>query len=113
KGEQPVTTSVTAPAEGVRTRSVTYLALFMVTLAALMYETVLTRIFSVTMWYHFAFVAISIALFGTTLGALIVHFKPQWFTPDRVKDQMWRFSLLFGVSISVCFVSQLSIPFSP
>ena len=38
-----------------------------------MYEIVLTRIFSVTMWYHFAFVAISVALFGLTVGALIVH----------------------------------------
>ena len=38
-----------------------------------MYEVLLTRVFSVTMWYHFAFVAISVALFGTTLGALIVQ----------------------------------------
>ena len=44
--------------------------LFCVTLSTLMHEIVLTRIFSVTMWYHFAFVAISVALFGLTFGAL-------------------------------------------
>ena len=32
--------------------------------ALLMTELALTRIFSVTMYYHFAFLAISIALFG-------------------------------------------------
>ena len=54
----------------------TYSGLFCVTLSTLMLEIVLTRIFSVTMWYHFAFVAISVALFGMTVGALIVHLLP-------------------------------------
>ena len=35
-----------------------------VSAAILMTELALTRIFSVTMYYHFAFLAISIALFG-------------------------------------------------
>ena len=44
----------------------TYLGLFLVALATLTHQVLLTRIFSVTMWYHFAFVAISIAMFGMT-----------------------------------------------
>ena len=48
-----------------------YAGLCLVTLATLMYEILLTRIFSVTMWYHFAFVAVSIALFGMTSGAIV------------------------------------------
>ena len=28
------------------------------------------------MWYHFAFVAISIAMFGMTAGALLVYLLP-------------------------------------
>jgi hypothetical protein len=47
----------------------TYAGLFMVSFSTLMYEVLLTRIFSVTMWYHFAFVAVSVALFGMTVGA--------------------------------------------
>lgn len=31
-----------------------YIGLFLITLSTLMYEILLTRIFSVTMWYHFA-----------------------------------------------------------
>jgi hypothetical protein len=98
---------------GLRARATTYAGLFVVTLTTLMYEIVLTRIFSVTMWYHFAFVAISVALFGLTVGALIVHLRPQSFTDEKVKRQMWRFSLAFATSVAVAFCIQLAIPFVP
>ena len=48
-------------------RPSTYLGLFLVTLATLAYQILLTRIFSVTIWYHFAFLAISIAMLGMTM----------------------------------------------
>jgi hypothetical protein len=82
-----------------------------VTLSTLAYEIVLTRIFSVTMWYHFAFVAISVALFGTTAGALIVHLRPERFTEDKVKRQMAKYSLAYAASISIAFACQLALPF--
>jgi hypothetical protein len=91
----------------------TYAGLFLVTLSTLILEIALTRIFSVTMWYHFAFVAISVALFGLTAGALIVHLFPGRFREADVKHHLWVFSLLFGVAIGVCFVVQLTIPFTP
>ncbi len=78
-----------------------------------MYEVVLTRIFSVTMWYHFAFVAISVALFGLTAGALIVHLQPGRFRDGDVPARLWLFSLLFSLAIAICFVTQLAIPFDP
>jgi hypothetical protein len=106
---------VAAPGGGsvLRARAATYAGLFVVTSTTLMYEIVLTRIFSVAMWYHFAFVAISVALFGMTVGALIVHLRPQSFTDDKVKSQMWRFSLAYAVSVAVAFCVQLAVPFVP
>src|SRR6187402_2417848 len=41
--------------------------------AILMIELALTRIFSVTMYYHFAFLAISIALFGLSASGVLVY----------------------------------------
>ena len=41
--------------------------------AVLMTELALTRIFSVTMYYHFAFLAISIALFGLSASGVFVY----------------------------------------
>ncbi|HEY6698073.1 MAG TPA: hypothetical protein VIZ67_07610 [Acidimicrobiales bacterium] len=91
----------------------TYLGLALVTLSTLMLEIALTRIFSVTMWYHFAFVAISVALFGMTVGALLVHLLPRRFPPAEVGRQLWIFALLFGAAVAVCFAIQLAIPFTP
>jgi hypothetical protein len=91
----------------------TYAGLFMVSLSALMYEVLLTRIFSVTMWYHFAFVAVSVALFGMTVGALLVHLLPERFPVEKAKERLSLFALLFGLAIVVSFLTQLSIPFNP
>ena len=90
-----------------------YAGLGLVTMSTLMYEIALTRIFSVTLWYHFAFVAISVALFGMTVGALLVHHRPAWFADDMVGRRLAQFALAFAVSIPVCFVTQLALPMSP
>src|SRR5215510_5140596 len=44
-----------------------------VSAALLMTELALTRIFSVTMYYHFAFLAISIALFGLSASGVFIY----------------------------------------
>ena len=91
----------------------TYGGLFFTTLAALAYEILLTRIFSVTMWYHFAFVAISVALFGLTVGALIVYLSPTRFPDTQTKERLAQASFLFSVTVVVSFLTQLSVPFQP
>src|ERR687891_1966473 len=50
-----------------------YAAIAAVSAALLMTELALTRIFSVTMYYHFAFLAISIALFGLSASGVFVY----------------------------------------
>ncbi|OPY88306.1 MAG: Spermidine synthase [Smithella sp. PtaU1.Bin162] len=90
-----------------------YVGLFLVTLATLSFEILLTRIFSVTMWYHFAFVAISVAMFGMTVGAIVVYLFPRHFTEDRAGRQLASSSLMFSLAIIVSFLTQLSIPFVP
>jgi hypothetical protein len=62
----------------------TYFGIFFIALSTLMYEILLTRIFSVTMGYHFAFMAISLAMFGMTVGAIIVYIYPEKFPFENV-----------------------------
>jgi hypothetical protein len=88
----------------------TYVGLFMVALATLMYEILLTRIFSVTMWYHFAFMAISVAMFGMTVGALLVYIFPAFFTPQRAERHLALSSLLFAAAIIISFLTHLAVP---
>lgn len=57
-----------------------YLAVALTTLATLILELSLTRIFSVVFYYHFAFLAISIALFGLGAGGVFSYVVAGWKT---------------------------------
>jgi spermidine synthase len=48
--------------------------------AALLLELALTRLFSVVLFYHFAFLAISIALLGLGAGGVFAYLKKSWLT---------------------------------
>lgn len=53
---------------------------FLISFSGLMLEITITRIFSTTIWYHYAFMAISVALFGWGLGGLFLYFLRRRFT---------------------------------
>ena len=89
--------------------SFTYIGLFLTTLSLLQLELFLTRIFSVTMWYHFAFMAISLAMFGLAAGAVLVEVLPR----RSPAESLTRAALLFALSSAICFVAQLQINMDP
>jgi len=65
---------ITSSAQSVTTKwPQLYLGVAFTTLATLILELTLTRIFSVVFYYHFAFLAISIALFGLGAGGLFSY----------------------------------------
>lgn len=90
-----------------------YVGVFLVALATLTYEILLTRLFSVTMWHHFAFMAVSLAMFGMTVGAIAVYLAPGWFTPHKALFHMGLAAQLFALSVLAGFLAQLSIRFVP
>lgn len=98
-----------APAAPAATRR-DHAGLFLAALATLMYEVLLTRVFSVTMWYHFAFMAISIAMFGMTFGAVAVYLRPAFFSPGSRRRQLALFSLAFALGVVLSFLAHLSLP---
>ena len=88
----------------------TYAGLFLVAAATLTFEILLTRIFSVTLWYHFAFVAVSVAMFGMTAGALLVYLRPAWFPAARTRAAMGACAAAFGVSLVGATLAHLALP---
>src|ERR1700730_6368930 len=50
-----------------------FLGISLVTLTTLMLELSMTRLFSATMYYHFAFMAISLALFGSGASGVFIY----------------------------------------
>jgi hypothetical protein len=89
-----------------------YAGIFFIALATLLFQVLLSRIFSVTMFYHFAFVAISIAMFGMTVGAGLVYSFPRLFPVARTNAAIAWSALAFAVTIVWSFLTFLSVPFS-
>jgi hypothetical protein len=68
--------------------------------AALLLELALTRLFSVVLFYHFAFLAISIALLGLGSGGVFAYL---------LKHRLARFSTR-GLAAGVCLLNAFSVP---
>ena len=91
-----------------------YYAIFLLSLAGLALENSLTRIFSITMWYHYAFMAISVAMLGMSTGAVKVYladFASK--TDEELECLISKYSRLFAFSLIISLLTLLSIPFVP
>lgn len=88
-----------------------YIGIFLVALSTLMYEILLTRIFSVTMGYHFAFMAVSLAMFGMTVGAIIVYIFPHKFPQEKINIILTKQAFYFSIATLLSFLIHLFIPF--
>src|SRR5882762_4164109 len=70
-------------------RSRSYAAIALVSCAVLLYEITITRVLSVVLWYHFAFLVISLAMLG--LGAPGV-----WFTLRKPNEHSLERALVLS-----------------
>src|SRR5215470_10511536 len=61
------------------------------------------------MWYHFAFMAISLAMFGLAAGAVLVEVLRK----REPHSMLANTALLFALSSAICFTAQLYIPADP
>src|SRR5512146_963219 len=77
--------------------------------ASLAYEVTLTRIFSISLWYHYAFMIISIAMLGYAASGTALALSP------RLKDsgRIGRYALLLGIAIPASYLLANRVPFDP
>src|SRR6476659_4288034 len=78
----------------------TRLSVFLITLSGLVLEVGLTRIYSASVWYHFAFVAVSVALLGWGLGGFTVHLLKR-----KIKlsaNTAALFTAIYALTIPLC-----------
>jgi SAM-dependent methyltransferase len=84
-----------------------YFAIFVLASATLSYQILITRFFSVMLYYHFAFAAISLAMLGLTRGAMEVYNNPARYASERVGTEFARHASWFavtGVGAMICFL---------
>ena len=75
------------------------LGIFAVSLAILLLELLLTRVFSVVMFHHFSFLAVSLAMSGIGLGGLIVNLRPRWFRADNITSTGPVLAVVFAFTV--------------
>jgi hypothetical protein len=88
----------------------TYLGLGLLSAAALAFEITLTRLFSVTQWYHFAFLAVSVALLGYGASGTALSLEPRW-ARSPTGRRASTLSLLFAASVLGAYLSLNHLPF--
>src|SRR5688500_12977038 len=59
-------------------------------------QVLLTRLFSAVLFYHFGFLAISLALLGTGAGGLALYVRPRWFDRRPSEATLARWSTAFA-----------------
>lgn len=83
--------------------------IFAASLASLSYELALMRIFSISLWYHFAFMVISIAMLGIAASGTMLALFPGMKDIRRVP----LYGLLLAAAIPVSYLLSNAVPFDP
>jgi spermidine synthase len=85
-----------------------YCGVYLLCLSTLVLQIVQTRILSVVSFYHLAFFAISMAMFGMTAGALHVYRSRATYTRENLERHLARYSLWYALSIAICAGLQMA-----
>ncbi len=89
-----------------------YLGIFLLSVSTLAYEVSLTRIFSITLWHHFSFMIISIALLGFGTAGTFLFFSKRLLKIESQK-LLSELTLLYSILCFISFLAFNHIPFDP
>ncbi|PWT70785.1 MAG: hypothetical protein C5B46_09210 [Proteobacteria bacterium] len=86
-----------------------YAGVFVVAACTLMLQVVQTRILSVMAWYHLAFFAISMAMFGLTAGAVWIYLRRSRFTQRTLSYDLSHYGAAFAITIALSLLMQMTL----
>jgi predicted membrane-bound spermidine synthase len=102
--------------------------LFFASLSTVLFELALTRVFSIILWYDYAFMAISIAFFGLGIGSLLVHMQKDYgnsltgkgrmrrwlsmpeMTPEALSKKITEHAIAYAISVPLFIAAVALIP---
>lgn len=90
-----------------------YAGVFLLCFGTLLLELSLTRVMSVTLWYHFGFLVISTALLGFGASGVTLALWRRLREDTSLDRALAILALLFGVLVVACFWVQQRLPFDP
>lgn len=86
-----------------------FITISLCSLSSLAYEVALTRIFSISLWYHFAFMIISIAMLGIGASGTLLSLYPRF----KNLSNFDLYALLLGTGIFLSYHITNLLPFDP
>ena len=86
--------------------------ILLISFAVLLVELLLTRIFSVTMFYHLSFMVVSLAMLGFGVSGLLVNLLPDRFSEERLRPQLVGCAILFALTAVVAVGVAFRLPIS-
>ncbi|MEO9295817.1 MAG: hypothetical protein ABI347_09485 [Nitrososphaera sp.] len=97
--------------------------LFFASLSTVLFELALTRVFSIILWYDYAFMAISVAFFGLGIGSLMVHMHrdgrqgrlrgllfPSTMSAESVTKKLVHHSIAYAITVPLFILAITQIP---
>jgi spermidine synthase len=86
------------------------LGVALVSFASLLLELAMTRLFSVVLFYHFAFFAISVALLGLGSGGVFAHLRREWLGRFEMRKLGAWLCLLNAMAVLAAMEVVLHVP---
>jgi spermidine synthase len=87
------------------------LSIAIISAAALSYEILLTRLFSIIQYHHFAYMIISLALLGYGISGTVLTLFNKPFSENFIRVYLASI-ILFAISMILCFLIAQQIPFN-
>ncbi|MGI0048565.1 MAG: hypothetical protein ACREAW_03400, partial [Nitrososphaera sp.] len=91
--------------------------LFFASLSTILMELALTRVFSIVLWYDYAFMAISVAFFGLGIGSLVIHiqkdsakWKSRYERKEQLSSRIIYFAIAYAISVPAFVFLVSAIP---
>ncbi|MCX7796127.1 MAG: hypothetical protein N2380_06370 [bacterium] len=89
-----------------------FIALIFVSISQLYLQVLLTRIFSITQGYHWAFLIVGLALLGNGIGGIYLVFKKVIYKEEGMK-YLRLLSIIYPLSIVLTYIAVNLLPFDP
>jgi hypothetical protein len=89
-----------------------FAAIFLVSASVLLMQIALTRVFSFTLWYHFAYVTISVVLLGYGASGTMLAVFPALAGRDPAR-RLSRYATLCGATAILAYLAFAKLPFYP
>src|ERR671922_1374001 len=98
-------------------RKLLFAGIFLTALSGLVLEVAITRIFSAAIWYHFAFVAVSVALVGLGASGLVVQYgvkklRGKW-AENLTIFSAWGITIFIPITLFVMHALASQVIFLP